>query len=137
MSRAVAAFARSPSSSTKRAGTCTRITSDVEITKTSFDLAERDGAGDRALAGLSALAERQRALVEIAPGSEAALRLSRRAVPAEQGFRVPYVDVHILADELASYGPEVRVVEPETLRAEVVARLERVLARHSSSGAVA
>ena len=114
-----------------------RITSDVEITKTSFDLAERDGAGDRALAGLSALAERQRALVEIAPGSEAALRLSRRAMPAEQGFHVPYVDVHILADELASYGPEVRVVEPETLRAEVVARLERVLARHSSSGAVA
>ena len=50
---------------------------------------------------------------------------------------MPYVDVHILADELASYGPEVRVVEPETLRAEVVARLERVLARHSSSGAVA
>ncbi|MBN9177306.1 MAG: WYL domain-containing protein [Microbacterium sp.] len=114
-----------------------RITSDVDVTKTAFDLTERDGAGERALAGLDALAARQRALVEIAPGSEAALRLSRRALPAGQGFHVPYVDVHILADELASYGPEVRVVEPETLRAEVVARLERVLALHQPGGSAA
>ncbi|PZU48398.1 MAG: WYL domain-containing protein [Microbacterium sp.] len=108
-----------------------RIASDVEITTTSFDLAERDHAGERALAGLAALAARQQALLEVAPGTEAALRLSRRATPAEQGIHVPYVDVHIFADELASYGPEVRVVEPESLRDQVIARLERVLALHS------
>ncbi|WP_282836610.1 helix-turn-helix transcriptional regulator [Microbacterium flavum] len=107
-----------------------RIVSDVEITRTSFDLAERDGAGDRALAGLADLAGRQRALVEITPGTEAALRLQRRAEPADQGFLVPFVDLHILADELASYGPEVRVVEPTPLRDAVIARLERVLALH-------
>lgn len=109
-----------------------RIASDVEITSASFDLAEREGAGERALAGLAELAARQRALLEVAPGTEAALRLSRRATPAEQGIHVPYVDVHIFADELASYGPEVRVVEPVELREQVVARLERVLALHST-----
>ncbi len=109
-----------------------RIASEVSITKTAFDLAERDGAGDRALAGLADLAARQQAVIEVAPGTEAALRLSRRAAPAEQGIRVPYVDVHIFADELASYGPEVRVVEPPALREQVIARLERVVAVHAS-----
>ena len=75
-----------------------------------FDLALREGAGERALTGLAERAARQQALLEIAPGTEAALRLTRRATPADQGIRVPYVDVHIFADELASYGPEVRVV---------------------------
>lgn len=109
-----------------------RIASDVEVTKTGFDLAERDGAGDRALAGLAELAARQQAVIEVAPGTEAALRLSRRSIPAEQGIRVPYVDVHIFADELASYGPEVRVIAPPALREQVIIRLERVLAVHTS-----
>lgn len=100
------------------------------MTRASFDLAEREGAGERALAGLAEVAARQRALLEVAPGTEAALRLSRRAIPAGQGIHVPYVDVHILADELASYGPEVRVVEPADLRDRVIARLEATLARH-------
>ncbi|RLK49251.1 helix-turn-helix transcriptional regulator [Microbacterium telephonicum] len=107
-----------------------RIASDVVITRTGFDLALRDGAGERALAGLRAVADRQRALLEVAPGTEAALRLHRRAEPAEQGIRVPFVDVHVFADELASYGPEVRVVEPAQLRTEVVARLRQAAARH-------
>lgn len=114
-----------------------RVVSDVEITRTAFDLAERDGAGERALAGLAELAARQHALLEVDPGTEAALRLSRRAIPAEQGIRVPYVDVHVLADELASYGPEVRVVEPTALRDEVIARLERVVALHRAEGSAA
>lgn len=108
-----------------------RIVSDVSTTRMPFDLALRDGAGERALAGLTGLAARQLALLEVDPGTEAALRLSRRAQPAEQGIRVPYVDVHIFADELASYGPEVRVVEPAALRDEVIARLERTLALHT------
>jgi proteasome accessory factor B len=101
-----------------------RIVDEVTITREPFDAALRDGAGERALAGLAAVAERNRALLEVTPGTEAALRLSRRALPADQGIRVPYVDVNVLADELASYGPEVRVVEPAELRAQVVARLE-------------
>lgn len=75
------------------------------------------------------VAARQRALLEVAPGTEAALA-SRRAEPVEPGHRGAYVDVHIFADELASYGPEVRVVGPAELRAQVIARLERALAAH-------
>ncbi|WP_420846187.1 helix-turn-helix transcriptional regulator [Microbacterium caowuchunii] len=107
-----------------------RITDAVTPTRESFDPALRAGAGERALQGLRALALSQTALVEVHPGTEAALRLGRRATPAAQGLRVPYVDVHVLADELASYGPEVRVVEPERLRELVIDRLRAVRDRN-------
>lgn len=110
-----------------------RIVSPVQVTRTGFDAALREGAGDKALAGLQELAARQHALLEVDPGTEAALRLSRRATPAPQGIHVSYVDAHIFADELASYGPEVRVVEPADLRAKVIARLERTLELHGGA----
>jgi proteasome accessory factor B len=107
-----------------------RIVGPVEITRESFDPALREGAGDRALAGLEEVAARNVALLEVNPGTEAALRLSRRSTPAEQGIHVSFVDIHIFADELASYGPEVRVVEPAELRSQVVERLEGARAVH-------
>jgi len=110
-----------------------RIVGDVKITRRGFDPALRTGAGERALAGLEAVAARHSALLEVHPGTEAALRLNRRATPAEQGIRVPYVDVHIFADELASYGPEVRVVEPPELRDQVVRRLSAAVAVHGET----
>lgn len=110
-----------------------RIVGEVQSTRESFDPALRDGAGERALAGLEELAERQLALLEVNPGTEAALRLSRRARPAAQGIRVPFVDAQILADELASYGPEVRVVEPQSLRDAVIARLSETLRVHGGA----
>ncbi|MBN9188368.1 MAG: WYL domain-containing protein [Microbacterium sp.] len=111
-----------------------RIVGDVVISRESFEPTLRDGAGERALAGLRDVAARNSALLEVNPGSEASLRLNRRATPAEQGIRVPFVDVHVFADELASYGPEVRVVEPAELRVEVVRRLEAALVSHTGSG---
>jgi proteasome accessory factor B len=107
-----------------------RVVDEVTITRDTFDAALRDGAGERALAGLDSVAARNRALLEVNPGTEAALRLSRRALPADQGIRVPFVDVHVFADELASYGPEVRVVEPAELRHQVIVRLEAARAAH-------
>ncbi|MBO9626701.1 MAG: WYL domain-containing protein [Microbacterium sp.] len=104
-----------------------RIVGAVKTTTASFDPALREGAGERALAGLEQVAARNSALLEVTPGTEASLRLGRRATPAAgQGIRVPFVDLHILADELASYGPEVRVVEPEALRDAVIARLRAI-----------
>jgi proteasome accessory factor B len=41
-----------------------------------------------------------------------------------------YVDLAILADELASFGPEVLVIEPPELRAAVIERLQRTVADH-------
>lgn len=110
-----------------------RIVGDVAITRETFDPALREGAGERALSGLETLAARQRAQLEVHPGTEAALRLARRAQPAGQGIVVPYVDLQVFADELASYGPEVRVVAPDDLRDAVVARLRATLALHGGA----
>ncbi|MGX1931834.1 helix-turn-helix transcriptional regulator [Microbacterium resistens] len=110
-----------------------RIVGDVTVTAEAFPAALRQDAGDRALASLEAVAAAHSALLEVTPGTEAALRLGRRATPAAQGIRLPYVDLHILADELASYGPEVRVVEPADLRDAVISRLRAVVAAHEST----
>lgn len=113
-----------------------RIVGPVELTRETFEAAEREGAGARALEQLGEVAARNEATIEVMPETEAALRLRRRGTVEgdprqEHRVRVHYVDVHILADELASYGPEVRVLAPEELRVEVVARLERVVALHA------
>src|SRR5690606_35848594 len=113
-----------------------RIVGPVELTRETFDPAEREGAGARALEQLAEVAARNEATIEVMPETEAALRLRRRGTvegdPRQaHRVRVHYADVHILADELASYGPEVRVLAPRELRAEVVARLERVVALHA------
>lgn len=108
-----------------------RIVDAVTVSRSGADdSAARVGAGERALDGLRDLAARQRAWVEIEPGTEAALRLTRRAEAAGQGFWVPFVDIHVFADELASYGPEVRVVEPAELRQLVIDRLRRARDAH-------
>lgn len=110
-----------------------RIVGEVALTTTAFDPALRDGAGERALAGLEDVAARQRALIEVNPGTEAELRLRRRALPAAQGMLVPFVDLDVFADELASYGPEARVVEPEELRGAVIDRLRATVALHAET----
>ena len=46
---------------------------------------------------------------------------------------MPYVDLHVFADELASYGPEVRVVAPDDLRDAVITRLRATLALHGGA----
>ena len=112
-----------------------RIVGGIDITKKSFDPGLREGAGGRARAGLEEVAARNTAVLEITPGTEAALRLGRRAASRIQGFSVGYVDEHIFADELASYGPEVRVVEPASLRDAVIARLTAIIDVHAGEGA--
>jgi len=111
----------------------TRIVGDVTVTNNAFPAELREGAGERALASLEAVAAAHAALLEVTPGTEAALRLGRRAEPAAQGIHVRYVDLHIFADELASYGPEVRVVEPAVLRDAVIVRLRAAAAAHADA----
>ncbi len=45
-----------------------------------------------------------------------------------------YTDAEIVADELAAFGPEVRVVSPEALAEGVRTRLERVASAHAEEG---
>ncbi|MEV8251258.1 WYL domain-containing protein [Microbacterium sp. NPDC076768] len=110
-----------------------RIVGDVRAGAQTFDPSLREGAGERALRGLERVASDNLALLEVTPGTEAALRLGRRAMAAPQGIHVPFVDLHIFADELASYGPEVRVVEPASLRDAVVSRLLAVVETNSDT----
>lgn len=94
--------------------------------------------GQEALAELEALARSQRAELVVSADSDAALRLGGRATARWiDGGRIVggridlgYIDVSILADELAGFGPEVHVIAPESLRSAVITRLEAVRAAH-------
>lgn len=112
-----------------------RMTSPVELVNEPSELADdvRADAQTRAIAELHELRLRQRARVWVLPGSEAALRLGRRAVASDVGpheLNVGYVDAEFFADELASYGPEAIVREPAELIAQVRARLAAVVSAH-------
>lgn len=89
-----------------------------------------------ALAQLDEILRRNTALLRVAADSDAALRLGGRAEAAGEGphtLRLHFTDAEILADELAGYGPEVLVLEPEPLRRMVVDRLRRSLADHGGT----
>jgi proteasome accessory factor B len=92
-----------------------------------------------ALAGLEEVWERGVAEVEVTCNSDAATRLSNRrgterltpeTDEGEARLRLHFVDLEILADELAGFGPEVLVVSPPELRDAVIARLERTVRDH-------
>ena len=58
--------------------------------------------------------------------------LRRRAVTAQQGdgwdlLTVPYADSSVLADEVAGYGADVVLIEPDEVRRRVVDRLRAVV----------
>jgi proteasome accessory factor B len=99
--------------------------------------------GDHASAALIALDEvweRCVAEIEVACDSDAATRLTNRRGTerfdpadgaAQARLQLHYVDLNILADELAGFGPEVLVVSPPELRDAVVSRLERTVRDHA------
>ena len=87
----------------------------------------------RGLATLREVAARNVAEIEVAPGSDAATRLGNRKGVEEVApgrLRLHFVDLAILADELAGFGPEALVVSPSALRDAVLARLERTVRDH-------
>ena len=92
-----------------------------------------DDQGQRALAELDALWRAQVALITVEPGSDAAVRLSKRGTPGpdEGSVEMHYTDLNILADELAGYGPEVLVLTPSPLRDAVLSRLRHVRDSHT------
>jgi len=95
-----------------------------------------DGQGQLALAELDALWQSQIAQIAVEPGTDAAVRLSKRGTQLSGGIagtmELHYTDINVLADELAGYGPEVLVETPSALRDAVLARLLRVRDSHAS-----
>ena len=113
-----------------------RIVGDVTVVPGSTFDAPEPGMAEQALAELDALWQAQVAELEVEAGSDAAVRLARRrgATADGSGYRLHYTDAEIVADELAAFGPEVRVVSPEALAEGVRTRLERVASAHAEEG---
>jgi proteasome accessory factor B len=103
-----------------------RIVGDIVSTHERFEAP----AGDHGAAALRELEEfwqRNTGTVAVEPGSDAAIRLGKRyggPTPDERVLIVHFSDVALLADELAGYGPEATVIEPDFLKQAVVSRLE-------------
>jgi proteasome accessory factor B len=110
-----------------------RIIGPVQVTTIA---AERpaDATAESALAALDEVWEARTALIRVVPGSDAETRLSKRrstSVRDDRLLEIHFSDLQIVADELASFGPEVTVLEPESVRRLVVARLRRLVAVHA------
>ncbi|HET8780219.1 MAG TPA: WYL domain-containing protein [Agromyces sp.] len=96
------------------------------------------GIQDQILAELDELRLRNAADLAVTAGSDAEVRLGKRAVLRDEDagvIRLHYTDAAVFADELAAYGPEVRVLAPDSLRDAVRRRLEAVVVAHSDEGA--
>ena len=112
-----------------------RITGPVKVTRQAIEKREGSWAADT-LDELDAIWSSTVAELEIVPGSDADVRLRQRrgAEPAGDGrLRLHYTDQELLADELAGFGPEVRVIAPDSLLMAVVARLRRAVRMHAAA----
>jgi proteasome accessory factor B len=93
---------------------------------------------DRILAELEELRLQNTADLAVSSGSDAEVRLGKRAYRRDDDrgvISLHYTDAVVFADELAAYGPEVRVLSPAALRDAVRERLEIVAAAHRDGGA--
>ena len=125
-------YADEPESGLAKTFLLRRIVSPVELTSKTFAVPDGDQSA-KALAGLDELWSSRVAVVEVEPGTDAAIRLTNRrgtSVLPGGSLELHHTDADILADELAGFGPEVLVVSPTELRDAVVARLTRTAADH-------
>ena len=117
-----------------------RIVGPVKVTTRTFRPDGEDFA-EKALEDLERIWSENVAEIEVVRGTDAAARLRKRygdAVPISgegDSFRltVNFSDVNILADQLASFGPEVLVVSPAELRAAVLERLVATARAHEEA----
>lgn len=84
-------------------------------------------------AHLDALWDSLTATIRVTPETKAASVLGKRrgTVIAGDTYTVHFLDEAVFADELCEYGAEAVVAEPTSLRAAVVARLERLVSDHA------
>lgn len=124
-----------------------RIVGPIAASRTSFAPPKGDVAAET-IADLTRILRDTVVRIRVEPGSDAEVRLRRRvatgpaaggsATGAAAGADAPdgevdlhYTDAELVADQLASFGPEVLVLEPAELRDAVRARLLAVLDAHA------
>ncbi|MHA7986402.1 helix-turn-helix transcriptional regulator [Rathayibacter sp. CAU 1779] len=109
-----------------------RVIGKPRVTQLTFARRGTDYAS-RAIDELQAIWERNAAELDVQPGTDAWVRLSKREdtrVNEDGNLLVHYSDTALLADELAGYGPEVRVIWPSRLVEAVRDRLRIALESH-------
>ncbi|MEA9983776.1 MULTISPECIES: helix-turn-helix transcriptional regulator [Subtercola] len=110
-----------------------RIVGPVTRTRTGF-VSDQTDAAEQALADLDLIWAANTAIVRAQADSDAETRLLKRR-GSERGeggeLTLHFTDLHLLADDLAGFGPEVYVVAPPELRAAVRRRLELTVATHA------
>lgn len=124
-------YAHEPASGFDKTFLLRRIVSPVTATATPFTAPDGDHSAI-ALRELDELWTERSAIVRVVPGSDAATRLLKRRGTRADGdtLVVHFTDLHILADELAGFGPEALVEAPPELRVAVIDRLEAVARDH-------
>ncbi|GAB3796454.1 WYL domain-containing protein [Humibacter antri] len=112
-----------------------RVIGRPRVTQLGFERHGTDYAS-RAIDELQKIWDRNQAELDVLPGTDAWVRLSKREDTRRNGegnLLVHYSDTALLADELAGYGPEVRVVWPQRLVDAVRDRLHTTLVEHTAS----
>lgn len=128
-----------PATGARKTFLLSRIVGPVQITSTPFTR-PADATADHALSDLDEVWRRKTATLTVEPLSDAETRLTKRRGTRrvdDHTLVVHWSDEHLLADELASFGPEVLVVEPASLRDLVLRRLRDVSDRHQATAASA
>ncbi|GAB2514382.1 helix-turn-helix transcriptional regulator [Paramicrobacterium agarici] len=102
-----------------------------------FDVPDdAESFAETALRDLDRIWQRNVATVRAEPHTHAWFRLSRlhdaEAID-DDVFRLHFTDINILADEIASFGPEAEAIAPPSLRAAIVQRLTRTWSAHSGA----
>jgi len=120
-----------PESGESRTFLLSRIVGAVTVT-TETVVIPSAATADAALADLERVWDSSSARLVVDPGSDAETRLSKRRGTVRDGdaLLVHYADEHLLADELSSFGPEVEVIAPASIRALVRDRLVRLADDH-------
>jgi proteasome accessory factor B len=110
-----------------------RIVGPVTVTGTAATVRPSANESARVLDELAALWSATVASVRVRPGSEADVVLRNRPGTTDltQSLHVHATDLDILADELAAFGADVRVLAPTALRDAVRLRWQRLVSTHA------
>ena len=109
-----------------------RIVSDVKKRANATHDRGPEAYAARLQSELDERARGSEAVVEVRPYSDASLRLAARyRQPAGETLSIPFADIDLLADELLSYGSDVRVLSPATLVSAMTSKLALIIELHS------
>lgn len=125
-----------PESGQRRTFLLRRIISQVTTTGKTVPASNQDEA-ELGLRELNTVLSKHRAEIHVEPATDADTRLRKQrgaSSTADGGLFLHYVDVDILADELAGYGPEIYVRSPPELVTAVRNRLSVIADAHRTEG---